>query len=273
MQAYRKAALLYGSLMVGFFQASAIADLEYRLNLSIKIITDVIWYITQLSVFEVLFSHTTSISGWTAERTRIFMGVLFVTDAIYMLLFQENLDRMSDKVRRGDLDLLLVKPINSQFMLSCQKMAPAYLGNIVIALCWLSWSLTRITPFISWHRLALLIITIPCSLVITYSLRFFFAATALIFTRAENINYVWYQIYRLGTRPDTIYPPWLRYAVLTILPVGFIASVPARMILDPSDFWSDLGLIAGSIAMAALVLFLSTRYWRVALRHYSSASS
>lgn len=261
--------LRYFKIWIGFFKASAMSDLEYRLNITIKIATDVIWYIAQLSVFEVLFTHANSISGWTLERTRVFMGVLFVTDALYMFLIQENLDRLSDKVRKGDLDLLLVKPVNSQFMLSFQKVSPAYLGNLVLTISWLIWSLTQLKdPFI-WSRLALLLIGIPTSLAITYSMRFFFSATALIFTRAENINYIWYQIYRMGTRPDTIYPSWLRYVVLTILPVGFIASVPARLILEESNFI----LMFASVGVAAVAVFLSSRYWHLALRNYSSASS
>lgn len=261
--------LRYFKIWIGFFKASAISDLEYRLNLAIKIATDVIWYIAQLSVFEVLFSHANDISGWTLERTRVFMGVLFVTDALYMLLIQENLDRLSDKVRRGDLDLLLVKPVNSQFMLSFQKVSPAYLGNLVLTISWFLWALLQLKDPFSWSRLTLLLVGIPTSFAVTYSMRFFFTAMALVFTRAENINYIWYQIYRIGTRPDTIYPKWLRYIVLTILPVGFIASVPARLILDEPSFF----LVFASIAIGSIAVYLSTRFWKVALRNYSSASS
>jgi ABC-2 type transport system permease protein len=259
----------YLRMLLGFFKASAMADLEYRLNFVVKVGTDIIWYTAQLSVFEVLFSHTRSISGWTLESMRVFMGVLFVTDALWMMLFSENLDRLSDKVRRGDLDLLLVKPVNSQFMMSLQRMNPAYLLNFFLVLIWLLWSLVQLPDPIHWGRVLLLIITVPCSLAISYSMRFFFSATALIFTRAENINYVWYQIYRLGTRPDTIYPSWLRYTVLTIVPVGFLASVPARLILSTPD----LPLLTASVGLAIFLVYLSTRYWKFALKFYSSASS
>jgi ABC-2 type transport system permease protein len=259
----------YLRMVYGFFKASAIADLEYRLNFVVKVATDVIWYTAQLSVFEVLFSHTNSISGWTLESMRVFMGMLFVTDALWMMLFSENLDRLSDKVRRGDLDLLLVKPVNSQFMMSLQRMNPAYALNFLLAFGWLVWSLGNLPEAMHWMRLFMLIITIPCSLAVGYSMRFFFSATALIFTRAENINYVWYQLYRLGTRPDTIYPTWLRYTVLTILPVGFLASVPTRLILNAPNY----ALLSALIGISVILLYLSTRYWKLALKFYSSASS
>jgi ABC-2 type transport system permease protein len=263
----------YFHLLKSFFRASAIADMEYRLNFVLKILTDIIWYVAQISVFQVLFNHTTSISGWTLESTRVFMGVLFVTDSLWMMFFSENLDRLSDKVRKGELDLILVKPINAQFMMSTQKMSPAYFGNFILTLSWLTWSLLQVSHSsagpIAWSRMLLLFVLIPCGLAINYSIKFFFSATAIIFTRAENINYIFYQLYRLGTRPDTIYPMWLRYVVLTILPVGFVASVPSRILLGEPL----LVLLFSAITVAIIAVYLTTRYWRYTLRFYSSASS
>lgn len=245
------------------------ADLEYRANVLVKIFTDVLWYTAQLSVFEVMFRQTTTLAGWDINSTRVFMGMLFFIDAHWMLMFSENLDRMSDKIRRGDLDLLLTKPVSSQFVLSFQRMNTAYVGNIFITGAWLFWALTRVPGVFSWTRLLLLIILLPCSLIIVYSLRFFFAASAVMFTRSESINHLWYQIYRVGTRPDSIYPPWLRYLILTVIPVGFIASVPARLILaKPNFYW-----LSACLLLAAIFFYLSTRYWRFVLRFYSSASS
>ncbi len=259
----------YFRILVGLFKVSAMAELEYRLNFVVKIATDVIWYSAQLVLFEVLFSHTKSISGWTLESTRVFMGVLFMVDSIFMLFIEYNLNQLSTKVRQGDLDLILVKPVNSQFMLSLQRMSPSYIGNVLLVLCWLVWSLSNLPQPVVWERLLILLISVPCAVAITYSLRLFFAATAVIFTHAENINYVWYQLYRLGMRPDNIYPRWLRYVVWTIIPVAFIGSVPARLIIEVLD----IRLVLASMAAAAMTLFLSSRYWRFTLRFYSSASS
>lgn len=64
-----------------------------------------------------------------------------------------------------------------------------------------------------------------------YVVRFSFATMAIFLTRAESIQYLWFQIYRLGMRPDSIYHPWLRFAILTIIPVGSIASVPTSFLV------------------------------------------
>jgi len=244
------------------------ADLEYRMNFAIRIFTDVIWYIAQLSVFEVLFLHTNQIAGWTVETMRFFMGVLFLVDAIYMVLFHENLDRLSDKVAKGDLDMLLVKPINSQFMISLQKFSTAYLGNVLLSASWLAYAGYHLSQNI-FPQIFSLLLLLPCSVLIPYCIRFFFATVSVIYVRAENVNYLWYEMYRLGTRPDNIYPAWLRYLVLTAIPVGFIASVPARIVISGMNW----GLIFSAWGITLTLLFLINKFWTFALKRYSSASS
>ena len=263
----------YFNLLGSFFKMSLMAELEYRFNIIARIFTDIMWYAAQLSIFEVLFRHTNNLNGWNLNETRVFMGIMFVTDALYMMLFSENLDRMGEKVRKGDLDLLLVKPINSQWMLSFQKVSVAYLGNLAIAFGWLTWSLNQVSESqiadFSWWRMLWILVSVPISLSIIYAIRFMTSATALFFTRADAVNYIWYQVYRLGTRPHDIYPMVLRYAVLTVLPIAFLASVPAQVVLGKSG---PLILLWG-FALAVVLVRLSRAFWNRGLKSYSSASS
>ena len=255
-------------LFLSFFKASLISELAFRFNLASRFFTDIIWYAAQLSVFEVLFRHTNNVGGWGLDETRVFMGVLFVTDAMYMLLFSENLDKLGQKIRRGDLDLLLVKPVSSQFMLSFQKVSIAYIGNLIFSLGWLVWAILQIPTVSPWSILWLLA-SVPMSVIIVYCIRFITASTALFLTKADAINYIWYQLYRLGTRPDSFYPSILRYFVLFVLPLAFLASVPAQIVIGKT---TPLMLIAG-YALALLTLKLANWFWNRGLRVYGSASS
>lgn len=258
----------YFGLYKAFFRASFIADMEFRANFLVRIVTDIFWYIAQILTFEVLYRHTTMIGNWNLSQTRVFLGILFVIDAVYMVLLSENLDRFSDKVRKGDLDLLLAKPVNAQFMVSLQRVNTAIMGNMLIAFSWMIFSLSQLPEF-SWWRLLWLILLIPCGVTVIYALRFMMGALAVIFTRSENIQFMWYQLYKLGMRPDSIYFPWLKFIILTIVPVGVIASVPARALLDPPNYL----LFVWVLVLAPSLIFISNRFWKFCLKYYSSASS
>lgn len=258
----------YLSLYAAMFRASFIADLEYRVNFLTRIVTDIFWYIAQITTFEVLFHHTQYIGAWNLEQMRVFLGVVFVVDALYMIILSENLDQFSEKVRKGDLDLLLAKPANSQFMISLQKASTPAIGNLGIAVAWFIYSMVQLPGF-EWIRLFWLILLVPCGLIALYAMRFSMAATAVIFARSENLQFIWYQIYRLGMRPDSIYVPWMKWLLLTALPVGVIASVPARALLEPPRY----ELFVWVVVLSGILIYLTNKFWKFALRSYSSASS
>ncbi len=258
----------YFTLYLAFFRASLSADLEFRANFTTKIITDIFWYAAQILSFEMLFNFTDQIGSWDRAQMRIFLGVLFTVDALYMVIFSSNLDSFSESVRKGSLDLLLTKPINSQFMISLYRVSTAHLGNLIMAIAWLSWAIYQYEGF-QWLRLLWLIVTVPCGVLIFYSLRFLFSASAVIFTKADNLQYLWYHLYKLGMRPDNIYSAPLKYLLLTLIPVGFIGSVPSRLVLG----LANPAMALASVLVTLTCLWMTNRFWKYSLKFYASASS
>ncbi|QDK42564.1 hypothetical protein DOM21_14115 [Bacteriovorax stolpii] len=258
----------YASLYKAMFKASFIADLEYRANFFTRILTDVFWYAAQILTFEVLYQHTEKIGDWDVHQMRVFLGLLFVIDAFYMIIIHENLENITEKVRKGDLDLLLAKPVNSQFMLTLQKANTAIFGNLILGSSWLIYSLSQLPDF-NYFRLLWLVLLVPCSLAVVYSMRFMFSATAVIFTRSENLQFLWWQVYRLGMRPDSMYNPYIKYVILTLIPVGVIVSIPARALLNPPD----LNYLLWPVVLVPILIYGTHRFWNFALKFYSSASS
>ena len=260
--------LKYLRLYLAFFRASATADLEFRANIAIKTITEALWYAAQITSFAVIYQHTDHIGQWSWPEMRVFLGILFLVDAIYMVTFSNNLDNFSETVRKGTLDLLLAKPVNSQFMVSLQRASVANLATFWMSISWLVWSMAQLEGF-SWPRALWLLVAIPAGTMIFYSLRFLFSTMAVLYTRVESVNYLWYNFYRLGLRPDTIYVPWLKIILLTVVPVGLIASVPARLVLGLAQSWLALWLLL----VACILTYASHLFWQATLRRYTSASS
>lgn len=263
----------YLRLLKSFAIASFIADIEYRANFLTRILTDIFWYLAQIITFETIYHHTNKIGQWGIAETRVFLGLLFVTDALYMFFFSENLDKISERVRKGEIDLLLAKPVDSQFMISFQRFNTAILGNLIIGIGWLIYSLYNYNlshaDTFTWWRLLWLIVFIPCGLISIYIVRFTFATMAIFLTRAESLQYLWFQIYRLGMRPDNIYRPWLRFVILTVLPIATIASVPTRFLVEEPDMMLFFSVIFFSYFLIKMTQLL----WRKSLKYYSSASS
>ncbi len=258
----------YLGLYRAFFRASFVADLEYRLNFVFLVFAEFVWYSTQLILFEVLFRHTTLIGDWNLDQMRVFIFLVLFIDSIYMILWDPNFSSFTDSVRKGSLDLLLMKPINSMFMLSSQRISVSHIPCFFITWFGFIWALDQIPGF-QWWRLLWLIILIPAGLSVIFCGRFALNSTSIIFTRADFLQYIWYSAFRLGLRPDAIYSGFVRIILIFVVPFAMVASIPSRILLEPTQHW----MLAWALILPFLLFWLLKKYWVFCLKHYSSASS
>jgi len=250
-------------------RTSFIAELEYRANIIGKMLADVVWYFAQLSLYEVLFSHTGLVADWTLPQMRVFMSFLFLVDCWYMVLFHDNLDTFSEKVNKGELDLLFAKPINAQFLLSFHRISTPYFVNMTVICAYMYYAIGQLEEPMTWYQLLAGLLAGIFGVIIMYGVRFTFSSLSMIITRADAVLQLWYQLYRLATRPDSLFSSPARIILHTVLPMAFIVSVPARIALGKAGF---LHLLAGGV-LATLVIWWTKVWWRYCVRRYSSASS
>lgn len=246
------------------FKLSAIADLQVPFNLGLQFINDILWYAMQIILFEALYLHVNNLGGWGIAEMRVFLGVLFLVDAFQMVLFAYNFDVFSEKIVRRDLDLLLLRPVSSQQLMTSQKLQCGFILNALFAFSWLIGSLSLLPGGFPWLRSLLIILVIPAALAIFYSTRLIFSTIALLITRAEHFHDLYFTFFKMGQRPDKLYGPGIRYLILLIIPVGMIASFPTRVLVDPTDSFALPGLLVASLAS----LFVANRFWHWSVKRY-----
>lgn len=262
----------YYILYKSFFRASFVADLEFRFNFFVLICAEFVWYSTQLILYEVLYRHTPNLAGWNLHQIRVFVFLTLFIDSIYMILWDPNFVKFADDLRKGNLDLLLTKPVNEIFMLTSQKISISHVPCFFITAAGLVWALTQLPQF-NWWNLLWLIVMVPSGLSVIFCGRFALNATTILFQRADFLQYIWFSLFRFGLRPDGIYSSlmngFLRYVLIFIIPFAMMASIPARFLLEPIQ---PVYLIWGLI-MPVLLITLTKKYWKYCIRNYSSASS
>lgn len=247
-----------------FFKLSVIADLQVPFNLGVQFINDILWYAMQIILFEAIYLHVDRLGGWGIAEMRVFLGMLFIVDAFQMVLFAHNFDVFSEKIAHRDLDLLLLRPVSSQHLMTSQKLQCGFILNIFFALFWLLWSLSLLPGGFPWIRSLLIPIVVLAALCVFYSTRLIFSTIALIMTRAEHFHEFYFTFFKMGQRPDHLYGPGLRYMILMVIPVGMLASFPTKVLVDPMD---SLALPALLLA-AASSLCVANLFWRWSVKRY-----
>jgi ABC-2 type transport system permease protein len=113
--------------------------------------------------------------------------------------------------------------------------------------------------------------TLPmvCGVMILYSLWFILGATSIWFVKIYNVTEVLRGFLEAGRYPMIAYPAIYRFFFTFLVPVAFLTTVPAEILLGRGEFiWS-----IGTAILAVFLFLFSTFFWQFALRFYTSASS
>jgi ABC-2 type transport system permease protein len=254
-----------GVLLAG---ASISAQLEYRVNFLVNLGSSLLGSGGALFGLGILFNNGQTIGGWTYREAIVVVGLFTLVEGFIATFLYPNLSRVSEAVRTGTMDFTLLKPIDSQFLVSAREINIFRLFDIVIGLGLMLWaviSLHRATP----GGVALGCLLILAGLVIVYAIWFILTTTAFWFVNIENITELFHGLFGAGQFPVTVFPGWTRIVFTFVVPVAFITTVPAEALIGRAD-------PANAVAAAAIALFLlllARWFWSVAVRSYTSASS
>lgn len=256
---------LYGR----FLEFSFSKALQFRLDFYFRIGMDVLWYAVNIAFFEVLYLHTDLVGGWSHAQVHVFLGAIFLVDAIHMTVFSNNMWWFPISVNRGDLDYYLVRPVSPLFFMSLREFAANSFVNLLIAIGIFVWMLVRYPEPLTPAACAAYVLLLLVGVLIHYCLHMLFLIPVFWLHTTHGIREIFYALDRYTTRPDGIYRGFLRRMLLSFLPFALIASYPTRALFE--GFPAALVLHVLGVAVAAFVVLVL--FWRVGLRAYASASS
>jgi ABC-2 type transport system permease protein len=276
----------YLRLLAAFGRFSLASEMAFRANYVMKVLVEMLWLGILLVFFDTIFRYTGFIAGWDRNQYLFFLGCYYTLEGLTETFFLENASEFSDLVRTGNLDFYLLKPIDEQFLISLRKIdwstAPkVVLGGVIMvyALAAMGWSfdprsLLGMTeqPFNPWPAVAFVSLFF-CGAALAYSFLLMLTSTSVWLVRNESLMELWWLFTTLMRYPRDIYrrdwafPFFLFFSY--VVPVLLVVSVPAETMLKALA-WENVALIA---AAAALMVYLSRRFFFHALRSYRSASS
>ena len=113
----------YFKLWLAFFRNCLTRDMEFKLNFLGNLFIDAIFYGTYFFLFSVIFSYVDQLGQFSKDAVIIFLVITYLTDTIFVFFFGANTFMVNRMVVKGDLDFLLVKPVNSLFFISFRYVA------------------------------------------------------------------------------------------------------------------------------------------------------
>lgn len=260
--------MMYFNLIYVFIKNSVQEELEYRFDFFMNFFNAVISLLASLAVIYVMFQNANEIGGWTFTEVVVLIGVFRLVRGIVDSIIIPNLGQLSEYVRQGTMDFILLKPINAQFYVSLRRCRIWDASNILIGFFLIFVGLYKLKLF-SLVSIILGSLLIVLSIIIIYSIWFIIMSLAFWFVDVRNLQTILNMLMEFGQFPLSVYPSGLRFLFSFIFPIAFITTIPASAFIG--NFSIQLLGLAGLIT---LIFFInSVVIWRMALRSYSSASS
>ena len=236
----------------------------------------------------IIFQYTSTIgadTGWDREKFFLFLATTWFINSLVQAFFMPNAEEFSELIRTGGLDFALLKPIDTQFLISFRRVSWSSLANFVAGLVIMVVALSRLAtrevdPYVpSWTAVVLYVVFCACGVAIMYSLMICLSATSIWLGRNQTLYNFWFYITNFSRYPMEIYNRgWGTplYGLFTfVVPVLVVVNVPARLLANPisprTDF--DYFLIGWAVIATVLSVALSRWVFRSALSSYRSASS
>jgi ABC-2 type transport system permease protein len=277
----------YLKVFLTFARNSLVRDMSFRFNFILTCFASVSWALMNFLLFKIIYQHTDSIgvnTGWHENEFFIFLGTIWIINSLIQTFFMANAEGFSEMIRTGSLDFALLKPIDTQFLISFPRINWAQIPNGLLGLSLVIYSLRAlmndsekvisIGP-VEW---ILYMFYVGCGVVVMYSVMIILASTSIWLGRNQNLHTFWFYITNFYRYPMEIYQKsgigmalWGTFTF--VIPILVVSNVPARILAQPLERgWYDWQSLYAIFA-AASSLVVSRWVFKFALLSYRSASS
>jgi ABC-2 type transport system permease protein len=256
--------------------ALAAADLrgqmQYRANFVTQIVTGVVWQCMGFLFLWVVLSRFNTLAGWTIGSVAFLYALRLCAHALNSIFFLP-LEYFSWKVRQGDIDRYLVRPLPPLLQVISANISLVVFGDTLSAVA-LFVSATALAR-IDWSPLTVVyaIMAIIGGALIETALKLIAASLAFRALNTDSLGELIDKFFAtFGNYPTKVYGNVLQVAFTVLLPLAFVAYIPAAVVLNRTGELIVPPAIAYLAPLVGLIWFvLAYLFFNHELRYYQSA--
>lgn len=261
--------LRYTRLFAAIVRYNIMRELMFKGNFILWIFVDLAWFGIQISLIQVIFSHTATVAGWNKHQMILLMGTSQLIHQIFQFIFLVSCMELPENVRTGKLDFFLLQPANSQFLVSIRKIDLGAIINASIGLSFVFYAVMKLGIQPSPRKVLGYVFLVLNGVLINYALMLSIVTLSFWIIRAQGLVYGYYNLFQISRIPREAFTQGVRLFFTFILPMLVVANFPAKLLAVDLESWK----IAAAALLTAFFLLASSAWFRFGLRNYMSASS
>ena len=260
----------YLSIYAALWRNSVTRETMFKANFLLWIVVELLWFGLQLSFIAVLYLHTDQIGTWTKWEVVMLIGGSHFIQQLFQAFFLINCTNLSDLVRTGKLDFLLLLPVNSRFVISLRQVDLGAFVNAASAVAVMAFAARQMHLVPTFLQVLGFLLLCVAGITIHYSLMFLLATISFWTVRAQGIVWSYYNLFNIARMPDEAFHGVFKAVFTFAIPMLLVSNVPVRLLANKL---TEPGPILLMAAMSLACFVLSEWGWRASVKRYTSASS
>jgi ABC-2 type transport system permease protein len=260
----------YFALYVALWKNSVTREMSFKGNFILWIIVELLWFGLQLCFVSVIYSQTEAVGTWTKWQMVLLVGASNFIQQLYQALFLTNCTNLSELVRTGKLDFMLLLPVNTRFLVSLRVVDLGAFVNALFAVCVMGFAAAKLELHPTVGQCVGFAALCAVGILIHYSLMFILATICFWTVRAQGIVWGYYNLFNIARMPDEAFRGAFKAVFTFALPVLLVSNVPTRVLADKIASPASWLLLLG---VGLVWAFIAEWFWRISVRRYTSASS
>ncbi len=280
----------YLNIFLTFLRNSLVRDMSFRADFVLQCLSSTAWAVMNFALFKLIYQFTDSIgrgTGWQQSEFFVFLGTVWIVNALIQTFFMGNFDEFSEQIRTGSLDFALLKPVDTQFLISFPRANWSQIPSALLGVTVVVWYTCELVNepgsqvVLHWFSVPAYLLFLACGITIMYSVMIAMASTSIWLGRNQNLYDFWFYVTNFYRYPMEIYQRgkigWTLWGAFTfVIPILVVSNVPARVLAQPLGNpwkWWEWGLAGFAVFAAVMGLLISRQIFQWALGSYRSASS
>jgi ABC-2 type transport system permease protein len=259
-------------LYVALVGAGLRSELQYRANFVIWMITGVVYQLTGFVFIWVVLSRFEALAGWSLGEVAFLYGLRLLGHGTGLLIFNRMIE-IEILVREAEFDRFLVRPVPTLLQVVTRRFPVNALGDfgggVVLFLA------ANSLVGVDWSPVAVgyLAVTVLGAALIETGIKLAIASLNFRFLSTRALVHVVDDLFsNFGNYPMRIFGGLLQFLLTFMLPVAFIAYLPATVLLARTDELAIHPLFAYLAPLAGVAVYgLAYLFWRSEIRHYQSS--
>ena len=226
------------------FAAASTYRVNFFLNSVIMLLGDIIFPLITVLIYRT----GASFEGWTLYEVLLIQAIFTMAMAIADMTFHGIMWATMGYVREGNFEMVLIKPVDTMFLLMAQTFSieaiGLFTGGLVIFLIAL-FHIATPTLFM-WLQFGILFFI---GLFVMFGIALVMAATSFRWVGNSRIPEIFDSVRTFGKYPQRIFPKMIIGITSYVIPVAMIGFFPAVALLGQANIYMFIAIIPCIIFM------------------------